>query len=232
MSLHVVTECIIWHLILLSSRNSDNKRRKWVCCGIQSSQLFRSAGTGFLCCYPSGHWKQKPTQSNSAALPEAKSKPTASNKCQWWGQVKSLGFIACLIKTSHPRKIPTALLHPWTKCGSPRSRCLVSSRGEAPTEQLGAGARGEFPVSQKSGASAAAAASHFALHLKEDHPISFTEVNINFFVVVCCKAIFWQDWQSLIYCCNVGLQPKQYSFKNLVGIDFSEIIIYPLKSKA
>lgn len=233
MSLDVVIEGITWCLIVLSSRNSDSKRRKWVCCAVQSSQLLRSAGSGFICCYPGGHWKQKLTL--SLCSPSwGQLQTSASNKCQWCSQVKSLGFLTCLIKTSHPRK------------NCPLHFCILESNLTAQVKVFvhqatwgchwaaGAGARGEFPVSRTMEHLQELLLHTSALQLKKDHAISFTEVNINFFVVVGCKAIFWQDWESLIYCCNIKCcwaLAKAVFFQEFARHWFLEIIIYPLESK-
>lgn len=82
MSLDVVIECIIWHLILLSSKNSDNKRRGNVCAveykglscsGLLALDLFAVTQVG------TGNRNQLTA---SAALPEARSKPAASSEWQ------------------------------------------------------------------------------------------------------------------------------------------------------
>lgn len=129
MSLDVI-ECITWLLIVLSSRNSDNKRRKWVCCAVQSSQLFRAAGTGFICCYSSGLWKQKPQPLQPFLRPGPNPlHPINANdvaKSRVWG-------LFCYIKTSHPReKLPIAFLHPWTKSDSPGKGVCSSANMRLP----------------------------------------------------------------------------------------------------
>lgn len=175
------------------------------------------------------------TNSASAALPEARSKPAASSEWQWCLQVRSLGFGICLIKTSHPRKVCQVHF------------CMLDWNLTALGKGSFLSANLRFPVSSwelepEGNSLSARRMEHLqelllhtsALHLKKDHAISFTEVHINFFGLVCCKAIFWQDWESLIYCCNIKCcwaLAKAVFFQEFARHWFLEIIIYPLKSK-
>lgn len=60
--------------------------------------------------------------------------------------------------------------------------------GGTGTEQLGAGARGEFPVSQKNGASAGTASSHFCL-TSEEGSCNFFHGGKNIYLIII--SLFW-----------------------------------------